>query len=212
MANYGERTVLIGRSFRAFHVFLILGSGLLLLSALGSDDGREVITGSINMFLLHRYAGLAWGAIVLIYGLISILRRKRLEILEPLRRPIMEQIVEAFSVIGRYFFGRRISDRVRRKMGRHNVLAAYAFVLMATGIVFLGIGGIGLIATQHDTISYEIYLGIHVLGAGMLILFVLAHVFAVINRENRPLLKAVFTDGKVRSHWAAEQMPEHRDE
>lgn len=212
MAGTGIRVTVIRWQFRIFHVFLILGSAFLLYSALGADDDTRIISSAWNLFLLHRYIGLLWGALILIYSIYSVARRRSFGILEPLKKPVIEQITESFSIIGRYFFGRRISENVRRKMGRHNVLASYAFILLVLGLLALGFGGMGLIISPHETGLYEVYLGIHVLGAGMLALFVLAHGFAVINRANRPLLRAVFSDGKVGKDWMDEAMPSHTEE
>lgn len=212
MVSLGNRITVIGRDFRVFHIFLILGSAFLLYSALGADDGGEgaIISSAGNLFLLHRYIGLLWGFMILAYVLVRTSRRNSVHILEPLRKPVMMQIRESFSIIGRYFFGIRISEGVRSGMGRHNILAAYAFLMLAFGILFLCVGGLALILLPPEGPGYEVYLGIHVLGAGLLSLFVLAHGFAVINRENRPLLKAVFSDGKVDKDWAEDSMPAHR--
>lgn len=213
MARLGNRIKVIGVDFRIFHIFLMLGSAFLLYSALGADDGDEgaiVISGAWNLFLLHRYIGLLWGTMIVIYAITRASRGKSLHILEPLGKPVMVQIRESFSIMGRYFLGIRISERVRSTMGRHNVMASYAFVMLAFGILFLGAGGIAMVILPQDSAGYEIYLGIHILGAGLLSLFVLAHGFAVINKENRPLLKAVFFNGKVDREWAEESMPAHR--
>lgn len=207
MESSGSRLNLIPRDFRLVHMMLIAGSGFLLYSALGIDDDHRVINGIANMFYLHRYVGLLWGAAVASYGVYALLRRRRTGILEPLSRPVAEQVREGFSVIGRYAFNRRISERVRSGMGRHNIMASYAFLGMLCGFLLLGIGGVGLILVTSDSGIYSIFLGIHILGAGFLSLFVLAHLFAVFNKANRPLLFAVFSHGRVPKDWAEESMP-----
>lgn len=209
MKTPGEKIVLIGRDFRLFHVVLILGSGFLLYSALGLDDDRRLVNGAFNMFYLHRYFGLIWGGLIATYAAYVLLSRKRLRILHPLNKSIIEQTKEGLSVIGRYFFNRKISRGVRQGMGRHNILASYAFVMMVFGLVFLAAGGIGIILSPSESGFYEIFLGIHVLGAGLLALFVLAHLFAVLNKANRPLVLAVFSHGQVRRSWAEHSMPQY---
>lgn len=130
-----------------------------------------------------------------------------MHILHPIGKPLKEQIPEGFSVVGKYFFGRKISDKIRSGMGRHNVMASYAFVVMSFGIVMLAAGGVGMILSHPDTGLYEVYLGLHIAGAGFLALFVFAHLFAVVNRSNWPLLAAVFSTGKVKKSWVERHMP-----
>lgn len=204
-----DKLKLIGLDFRLLHIILIMGSGFLLYSALSMDDDGEAVHSVYNMFILHRYIGLLWGLIITIYAIYAISRKKQLHILEPISNPLNDQIKEGFSVIGKYFFGRHISEKVRKKMGRHNVMASYAFVMMTFGLFLLAVGGIGMISFQTDSGLYELCLGIHLAGAGLLALFVLAHLFAVINRSNWPLLGAVFTTGRVGKSWARQTMPKH---
>lgn len=212
MYRINDRVTIIRLGFRLFHALLILGSAFLLYSALGLDDDERVVGGTLNMFYLHRYVGLVWGFIIIAYGAYTVLSRRRVGILEPLGKPIIIQIREAFSVIGRYFFGREVPQHVRNNMGRHNVMASYAFLLLVLGLLLLGFGGIGLIISGGETSSRDLYLGAHLLGAGLLALFVLAHFFAVINKENRPLLSAVFTNGKVKREWIEGSMPKYSEE
>lgn len=210
MYRFNDRVTLISAGFRIFHILLIIGSGFLLYSALGLDD--EGGGGSLNMFLLHREIGLLWGFVIIAYAGYAVLKRRKIRIIEPLDKPVTVQIKEAFSIIGRYFFGRGIPGRVRKNMGRHNILASYAFLLLVAGLILLGVGGLGLIITGADAEGSNMFLIAHILGAGMLALFVLSHLFAVINRENRPLLSAVFTNGKVRREWVEEAMPSFAEE
>lgn len=207
MVNPTERIRIIGLDFRLMHLFLIAGAGFLLFSALGIDDDGDFVRSTYNMFYLHRNFGLIWGFGIILYGLYAIARRRKTHILESIKRPIGEQVLEGFSVIGKYFFGRRISERVRTKMGRHNVMASYAFVMMGFALLLLATGGIGMIMSQQENGPYEFYLVIHVAGAALLGLFVLAHLFAVINRSNWPLLTAVFSTGRVKRSWALKAMP-----
>lgn len=198
---------LIGLDFRLMHPILIVGSAFLLYSALTMDDDGEILRGGYSMFILHRYLGLLWGFLILLYAVYAIFKKKHVHILQPITRPFKEQILEGFSVTAKYFFGRRISDRVRSGMNRHNVMASYAFVGLVFGLFLLAAGGIGMMSSTSDSGFYEIYLAVHVAGAGILLLFVLAHIFAVFNRSNWPLLKAVFTTGKVKESWAMLSMP-----
>ncbi len=209
MYRYNDRVTLISAGFRIFHILLILGSGFLLYSALGLDDDGGEVGSALNMFALHRYVGLLWGFIIVSYAAYAILRNRKIGIIEPLEKPIGIQVREAFSIVGRYFFGRSISARVRKNMGRHNIMASYAFLMLVAGLILLGIGGIGLIVFGMESQAGEVYLVAHILGAGMLAFFVIAHLFAVINRENRPLLSAVFTNGKVKREWMEQSMPRY---
>lgn len=212
MKDSANRLTLIRKDFRLFHIFLITGAGFLLYSALGIDDDRRVINGVANMFYLHRYIGLIWGVAITVYAIYALARHRKIRVLEPLSKPFMDQVREGFSIIGRYFFGRTISQRVKSGIGRHNILASYAFVIMLVGFIFLGTGGFGMIFAAPVNGAYELFLGIHVLGAGLLTLFVLAHLFAVLNKANRPLIIAVFFHGKVTSKWAEESMPNYISE
>lgn len=209
MKEPGGRLALIEWDFRLFHILMITGSGFLLFSALGIDDEQRVISGVANMYYLHRYIGLMWGIAIALYAICALAKGRKVRILEPLSRPLIEQIREGFSIIGRYFLGRGISEKVRAGIGRHNILASYAYIVMLLGFAFLGIGGFGMIFFPPDNRLFEILLGIHVLGAGLLSLFVLAHLFAVLNRANRPLILAVFFHGKVARKWAEESMPKY---
>ena len=59
---------------------------------------------------------------------------------------------------------------------------------------------------QKGTLLYEQMKLLHVFGVGLIALFFLVHVFAVFNSENRPLLKAMFTNGRVSREWAREHL------
>lgn len=212
MYKNSEKITLIKASFRIVHIIMVLGSAFLLYSALGLDDDGRVVSGALDMFSLHRNIGLIWGVILLAYGFYAVLRKRRIGILEPLGKPFGIQVREGFSIIGRYFLGQSIPARVRTSMGRHNILASYAFLFLLLGLFFLGTGGLGLILYGEDSAYSDLFLGAHILGAGMLSLFVLAHFFAVINRENRPLLLAVFTNGRVKKEWVERSMPRYYDD
>lgn len=212
MYKNSEKVTLIGVSFRIFHVILVLGSAFLLYSALGLDDDEVMVEGAMNMFYLHRNVGLVWGGVILIYALYAVLRKRKIGILEPLGKSVGTQVREAFSIIGRYFFGQRIPEKVRVSMGRHNILASYAFLFLVLGLLLLGAGGLGLIFYGEDSAFGDLFLGAHILGAGILAFFVLAHFFAVINKENRPLLFAVFTNGRVKKEWVERSMPKYAGE
>lgn len=189
------------------HIVLILGAAFLLYSALGADDDERLVSSGLNLYYLHRYAGLLWGSLIILYGLYAIIRRRRVRILEPIARPIVEQVREGFSVVGKYFLNIRISEQVRSRMGRHNVMASYAFVMLMFAFLLLGIGGLGLMYFPGGGEENDLWLGIHLAGAGLLVLFVLAHVFAVMNKANWPLIPAVFLTGKVKREWAEKSMP-----
>ncbi len=213
MSGTRERISVIGLDFRFMHLILILGSAFLLYSALGADDdGDGIISTGLNLYYLHRYVGLVWGALIILYGIYALIRRRKVRILEPIGRPILEQIREGFSVVGKYFLNIRISDRVRSKMGRHNVMASYAFVMLIFGFLLLAIGGLGMIYLPGGGEENDFWLGIHIAGAGLLVLFVLAHGFAVMNRVNWPLIPAVFFNGKVSREWAEKSMPRYVSE
>ncbi len=189
------------------HIMLILGAAFLLYSALGADDDERFVSSGLNLYYLHRYVGLLWGTLIIVYGVYTLIRRRRVRILEPIGRPIIEQIREGFSVIGKYFLNIRISDQVRSRMGRHNVMASYAFVMLLFAFLLLGVGGLGLVYFPGGGDENDLWLGMHLAGAGLLALFVLAHGFAVLNRVNWPLIPAVFFNGKVRREWAEKSMP-----
>ncbi len=212
MSGTRDRISVIGLDFRFMHLVLILGSGFLLYSSLGADDESGFVSSGLNLFLLHRYVGLVWGFLIIFYGLYAIVRKRKVRILEPIGRPILEQIREGFSVVGKYFLNIRISDRVRVKMGRHNVMASYAFVMLLFGFLLLGVGGLGLIFMPGSGEENDFWLGVHIAGAGLLVLFVLAHGFAVMNRVNWPLIPAVFLHGKVSRIWAEKSMPSYMAE
>lgn len=212
MSRTTDRISVIGLDFRIMHIFLILGLGLLLFTALGiGDDGRSLSQG-LNFFLLHQYIGIAWGILIVFYAFYSLFRRRRVRILEPLSRPIGEQVREGFSVVGKYFLNIPVSNTVKSGMGRHNVMASYAFVMLLTGIVLLGAGGIGMILVNRGNFEDSFFLGVHLAGVGLIALFVLAHLFAILNRSNWPLIPAVFLHGKVRREWAEESMPAYTED
>lgn len=206
------RIPVISFDFRIIHFILMIGSALLLFSALGLDDDEGPVSAGLNMYLLHRNFGLIWGAILVTYGVFVVIKKRRVKILEPLGRPLGEQIREGFSVILKYFFHIRVSEKIQAKMGRHNVMASYAFLMLILGLFLLGIGGVGLSLATPGNSENEVLLAIHLGGVGLLALFVLAHGFAVINRSNWPLIRAVLFDGKVRKDWAEYSMPTYTKE
>lgn len=211
MVSKRTRISVIGLDFRIVHFILMLGSAFLLYSALGLDEDEGGFSTGLNMYYLHRNIGLLWGAVLVIYALYVVTVKRRARILEPIGRPIGEQIREGFSVVLKYFFHIRMSERVRTKMGRHNVMASYAFVFLILGLFLLAAGGLGMVLSPAN-MENEFFLAIHVGGAALLALFVVAHGFAVLNKSNRPLIRAVMFDGTVKKEWVDFSMPVYSKE
>jgi len=57
--------------------------------------------------------------------------------------------------------------------------------------------------------EHRVMIPLHDTGFYLSILFTLAHVFAITHHANLPILKAMFTNGRVALRWAEEHMPRY---
>jgi formate dehydrogenase subunit gamma len=169
----------------------------------------DPLTAGVQLFrALHAFVGYVWGIALIIYG-INLLAFKKIEIFRPLARPISEQIREAKAVMSHYLAGRPMPPDVARNLDRHNVLVAYLGVLLLIIIALFAVSGVGLTLFRPDPVTAGVLLLLHDIAFGLSILFLALHFFAVSHPSNRPLLGAMFTDGKVDLEWARHHMPRY---
>jgi len=183
-------------------------AGLPFASLLGTDP----VTAGVQIFrVLHRILGVAWGLLLIVYGCYLICFGK-LEVLKPLRKPLRGQIAEAKALFSTYMLGKPLPKEVGERVERHNVLVAYMALLLAIGFLLLAVSGVGLMFRYALGLSAEqaaLLLFLHDLGFGLSMLFLLLHLYAAFHPLNRPLLHAMFDDGKIPLEWAKEHMGAH---
>jgi formate dehydrogenase subunit gamma len=197
-----------GGTLMAIELFSPLAylAGLPLAPLLGVDP----VTAGVQLLrVLHRVFGVIWGLLLIVYGCFLVCFGK-LEVLKPLRKPLKEQIAEAKALAGMYLLGRPLPKEVEEKLDRHNVFVAYLAVLLAISFILLAASGVGLMFRYSLGLSAEqaaLLLLLHDLGFGLSMLFVLLHLYAAFHPANRPLLDAMFSDGRVPLEWAEKHMP-----
>jgi formate dehydrogenase subunit gamma len=189
--------------YRLVHLVAIISLFALLLTGI-------LRPGSFNLGLtflsFHIDFGIISGVVLAIYC-IFLKVKDRVRLFDAFRNSISIQIKEASAILGYYLSGSPYSEGMKQGLSRHNILAAYASLGLGLSFIPLTTGGIALIFVQRGTSLYEEMKVLHVFGVGLIALFFLMHLFAVSNRDNRPLLKAMFSNGRVPLEWAWEHMP-----
>ena len=178
------------------------------LSALAGDS--EPISAGVQWARTwHRFLGHVWGALLIAYG-IYVLMTRRITIFDGIRKPFKDQLAEAKALFNYYFRGREVPREVAEKLGRHNVFVSYLFILLLVAVVLISVSGLVLVYGPGLGVSLEtlrLMLLLHDIGFALAMLFTLLHLFAVLIPHNRPLLVAVFTNGRVSLEWARAHMP-----
>jgi hypothetical protein len=182
------KTKLMSLDFRIVHILAIFSLGALTLTGI-SEHGFSLLP-------FHVYFGTACGVVLAVYSFI-VFARRRVRLFDSIKRPLNSQVKEGFAVVSKYLFGASLPSDVKAQMGRYNILASYASLVLALSFIPLTIGGVAMVFLQRGTFVYEEMKALHLLGVGLIALFFLVHFFAVINSENRPLLKAMFGYGQV---------------
>lgn len=202
-SSVSERIKLMNLDYRIVH-FLMVVSLFALLATGPSDEGRGNMT-------FHVDFGFVWGGALVAYAA-YLVARHRVRLFDALKSPISSQMRDGFAVVRRYTLGTPYPDDVKKRSGRYNVLATYASLVLVLSFIPLTVGGVGMVFLQRGSSLYELMKILHVGGVGLIALFFLAHFFAVIHADNRPLLRAMFTNGRVPADWAREHLSAHVQE
>jgi len=191
--------------YRVIHLLNVFVAFALLFTGLGSSPGmlHRLIPGSA---LFHSALGVASIVVIAFYGL-YLLGVHRVRLFDGFQRKRLgDQFNEAKSILWNYTFGSPLPPNVKEGIGRHNVLASYASALLVVAFGLLAGSGVMLLILKPFTLLYGSMLQIHNISVELTALFFFLHLFAVLKRENRPLLYAVFSNGKVPLIWAKEHM------
>ncbi|CCC81841.1 cytochrome b/b6 domain-containing protein [Thermoproteus tenax] len=159
----------------------------------------------------HRFLGELWGLFLIIYA-IYLLAFKRIRVFDALKRPLGQQIREARALVDHYVFGKPLPNDVAENLERHNVLVAYMAIELVASILLLSISGVLMVYANILGLTideYRILLLLHDLGFYLGLIFIFAHLFAVLHPTNRPLLLAMFGYGKIPLSWAQRHMPKY---
>lgn len=178
--------------------------GAPVATAIGSDP----FTAGVQLLRTsHRFIGIMWGLLLTVYALYVLIFR-RVEVLRPLGRPFKEQLREVKAVLSHYMAGRPLNV----ELDRHNILVSYLFLLLFVAVAMLSVSGVAIVygdVLGLSTDAVRLMLLLHDLGFALALLFVFLHLFAVTHPSNRPLLNAMFGDGKVDVAWLAKHMPRY---
>ncbi|MEB3780162.1 MAG: cytochrome b/b6 domain-containing protein [Desulfurococcales archaeon] len=184
------------------------GIGQPLTSLLGSNTD-PVVAGVQWARTWHRVVGIAWGVMITFYAVYTLLF-SRVSVFDGLRKPFRQQLREAKALMKMYLLGEPLPEDVKRGIGRHNVLVGYLFILLLVAVVLVSISGVLLVYAEPLALSTGairlLYL-LHDIGFALSILFFLLHTFAVLMPQNRPLLVAMFSSGRIPVRWLREHMP-----
>ena len=186
---------------------LAIGQPLSTLQGVESDP---VVTGVQWARTWHRIVGITWGAFLVIYAVYYLAFNRRWDVLRALAKGLGEQAREAAALARHYLTGAPLPPDVRARLGRHNVLVGYLFILLVVSVVLLSVSGVALVYREQLGLTLEqarlMYL-LHDIGFALALVFVLLHLYATLHPANRPLLRAVFFHGRVPEGWAREHMP-----
>ncbi len=188
---------LMSLDYRLIHAATIVSIGALLLT--GSRER------GLSLLQFHIDFGLLSVAVLGVYSLIMLLKH-RVWLFDALREPVSSQIREGLAIARKYSLGTPYPPEVQSRMGRHNILATYASLVLVLSFIPLMGGGIAMVFLQRGTTVFELARFLHLMGVGLIGLFFLVHVLAVFHPENWPLLKAMFSSGRVPIEWAREHL------
>ncbi|HIQ29373.1 MAG TPA: cytochrome b/b6 domain-containing protein [Candidatus Caldiarchaeum subterraneum] len=225
-----ERIEVISSSYRFTHTLnlflytMLIITGLMLFSidltawlaysvgsplATGIPTTEPIAQGVQWARAWHRFLGHVWGALIIIYPLYLVITR-RLTTFIPLKKGLRKQIREAVAVSKYYLLGKPLPEDIANNMDRHNILVAHTAILLVVSSILLSVSGLAMVyrdAIGLDLEGFRLMLLLHDVGFGMGVLYVLLHIFAVLDPMNRPLLLAMFGDGRVSLRWARNHMP-----
>jgi len=172
-------------------------------------DTDPVTAGVQLLRASHRFIGFVWGALLIVYAIYLLLSR-RIEVFKPLSKPLSQQIKEMRAVISHYMSGKPLPPEVAKNLDRHNVLVSYMAIILIIAITLLSISGVALVFKEPLGLSpsaVNFMLLLHDVGFVLGLLFVALHLFAALHPANRPLLVAMFGDGKADLAWLKAHMP-----
>jgi len=182
--------------YRVVHLATLLGGIALLFTGVGSYPGSPKV-------FPHDALGISSIVVLSGYG-VYLLAIRGVRLFDGLRKPVSDQKREAIAIFRNYTLGSPVPPEVRQRIARHNVPSSYASILLTISFVQLMISGVFLILLAPGSSLYGVMQQIHNYGVGLTALFVFLHLAAVSNVANRPLLRAVFTNGKVPLVWVKE--------
>ena len=198
-----DKIKIMNFGYRAVHLVNLFAVLALFLS--GNSDTR------FHNISLHIETGLLWGGILVAYG-VYLLAIRKIRLFDGFLKPVSEQVEEAKAVIRNYIAGSEFPTSVRRGMSRYNTLASYVTTVLVLAFALLPISGVLLIFLKSGTGAYNSMRSIHNVGVAFTIFFLILHLFATASKENRPLLRAVFTNGKVSLTWAKDHIQKFLDD
>ena len=172
--------------------------------------GTDPVTAGVQLLRSgHWSIGFVWGALLIVYA-IHLLLFGRIEVFKPLSKPLSQQIKEMRAVASHYVLGKPLPPEVAKSLDRHNVLVSYVTIVFVVAMALLSISGVALVfkvplGLSPSTVSLMLLL--HNVGFVLGLLFVALHIFAVLHPANRPLLEAMFGDGKADLAWLKAHMP-----
>ena len=192
--------------YRVIHALTFLGALALLFTGLGStpSDIRSFLYQGSAKSLIHIALGITSIITLTVYGA-YLMNIHGIRLFDGLKKPVSGQSEEAKAVLRNYILGTHLPTNIKQGMARHNVLASYSSILLVVGFAQLMTSGVLLIFLKSGSM-YESMLQIHNIGVYLTAIFFFLHLFAVLKGENRPLLRAAFTNGKVPLIWARDHM------
>jgi len=205
-------TLLVLTGTVLFSIELMGWFAYIIGAPLSSLLGEEPVTiGTQLLRTSHRFIGFAWGALLTVYGLYLLIFR-RVEMFRPLTKPLSQQIKEAKELTGHYVLGKPITPDVAQNLDRRDVLASYITLLLFAAVVLISFSGVALVFKEPLGLSPSmagLMLLLHDVGFMFSLIFVAGHLFAVTHPVNRPLLNAMFDDGKIDLTWLKHHMPRY---
>jgi len=203
--------VLTGLVLLSIELFawIVYPIGVPLAPMVGLSQETGAVTVGVEVArAIHRFTGPLWGALLIVYGIYLVITRKIL-VFEPLKKPIKQQIREAIALLNYYALGKPLPKDVEEDLERHNVLVSYLAIVLIIAVILVGGSGAAMIYLNLTPDQHRIMLLLHDIGFYLSILFTLAHIFAFTHPANIPILKAMFTDGRVALKWAEKHMPRY---
>lgn len=191
---------------RITHWLLVISIGILIFSGLPVFDYNHfswlvwVFGGKDMRALVHRGAGVVLAiavAIHVVYGAYRILKaifnHEKIEVMFTLKD------LKDFMKIIKHWFG---LSKEYPELGFHHPGEKGVYFAVALGIILTGPTGILLWFRWIAPEYLNLLTFLHELGFMIISIVITGHFILAITPTNWPILKAMFTDGKVSEKWA----------
>lgn len=194
---------------RVAHVCLVIGFILGFLTGLPTFDYGlfgwmiDLVGGKTNRAFIHHWIVPAFLGVAMIVSVIKFLKMKGTDAF-----PTMKDIKDLIALVKRWL-GMKVEEP---ELGFHHPGEKFVFLAALASLIIFAITGPIMVFWIG---SHELFLWarfFHSLAVMLMMVVLAGHFFMAISPSNWPVLKAMFTNGKVHIKWAKKHSPKWAEE